>query len=337
MLLWEVQWEAYKNEEKRQSRQRRGKLNSGSWVGHGKTQPGSCWLGTALAGYTQQLNLGMFGWRRKSIFAVYLWSPVFGSGKSHWAWFAPLPGCATRSLWTAMARAAWHSIVPCFLGLWKWLEEGGAPWVWAGRTQVTEMLPLWQWEVWQVPWGPARNWALPWGRQGSERHTEKWYQQRRGAICRFSTCTFPWWPIKTLGFEKKGILWRPLHTKHQVPASPGGRTGMQCCKDGKRKWSSVGRKTPPFLWGQKKSKRSNGDAWLSRATPSSTSPGLDYQARRTSRHPGLTQEQASEGLGRYKVCTSLCAPRSTAPPHEHPGTLRGRAEEGGELGPETYT
>lgn len=80
----------------------------------------------------------------------------------------------------------------------------------------------------------------------------------------------------------------------------------------------MGRKAPPFLWGQKKIKRSDGDAWLSRATPPSTSPGLDHPGHRTSRQPGLPQEQASEGVGRYKVCTSSGALRSTAPPNDHP-------------------
>lgn len=102
--------------------------------------------------------------------------------------------------------------------------------------------------------------------------------------------------------------------------------GQECSvvKNGKRKLSSAGRKAPPFLWGQKKIKRSDGDAWLSRATPSSTSPGLDHPGHRTSRQPGLPQEQASEGAGRYKVCTSSGALRSTAPPNDHPDTPRGR-------------
>lgn len=68
----------------------------------------------------------------------------------------------------------------------------------------------------------------------------------------------------------------------------------------------MGRKAPPFLWRQKKTKRSDGDTWLSQAATSSTSLALGYLTHLTSRQ--LTEDQASERIDNYKPVCILMYP-----------------------------
>ena len=92
---------------------------------------------------------------------------------------------------------------------------------------------------------------------------------------------------------------------------------------GKWKLSSVGRKAPPFLWGQKKEQRSDGDIWLSLTTSSSTSPGLGHPAQVT-QAGSLGSARSWLQRGWAGTAIHLVVPRPMAPPNEHPKTTRGR-------------
>ena len=148
----------------------------------------------------------------------------------------------------------------------------------------------------------------PGGRQGSEKYTKKWYQQRRGTTSSFSTCSFPWRPIKGLGFEKKRILLSAVHRIHQVPFSPGGRTGMQCCKEREKEIKFCGQESSTFPLGTEKEQEVRRGHL---AEPSHvlfhffwSGPSSPHDSNR---QPGLAQEWASERVADTK-CVHPCVP-----------------------------
>lgn len=140
----------------------------------------------------------------------------------------------------------------------------------------------------------------------------------------FSTRTFAWRTIKALAFEKeKGILWNAVLPKHQVPFSPGGRAGRQCCQEREKEIKFCGQESSTFPLGTEKEQEVR---WGHLAEPSHTflhcswSGPPTHAKKAAGAHPGA----GFRGVAHTKRGPPSCALRSTAPPNDHPGTPGGR-------------
>lgn len=172
-------------------------------------------------------------------------------------------------------------------------------------------------------WGPARNQAYPErGRKCKE--TKKRNQQRRGITSGFQHVVFPVGPSKPLVLRKRGFC-RMLSTWNTKSHSPQ-EVGQECSvvRNGEMEIKFCGEESSTFPLGTEKraevrrghlAESNHVFLHISWSGPSSPSD--------SSRQPGLSQELASERVGRYSY-TSCCALRPMAPPNEHPKTTRGR-------------
>lgn len=124
----------------------------------------------------------------------------------------------------------------------------------------------------------------------------------------FSTCTFAWRTIKALAFEKeKGILWNAVLPKHQVPFSPGGRAGRQCCQEREKEIKFCGQESSTFPLGTEKEQEVR---WGHLAEPSHTFLHSSWSGPPSPRQEGSWGSPRSwlQGGGTYKAWTLLMCP-----------------------------
>lgn len=117
----------------------------------------------------------------------------------------------------------------------------------------------------------------------------------------FQPVVFPGGPSKASVLRKKRILLSAVRRIHQVPFSPGGRTGMQCCKEREKEIKFCGQESSTFPLGTEKEQEVRRGHL---AEPSHVLFHFSWSGpsspHDSNRQPGLAQEWASERVADMK-------------------------------------